>query len=91
MAKLRDSSLLSAVMIDDPHTPIVETPVVRAAVPAMPIAGAAPLPAALQAPAHIFDPDESAALGSRLADLRAELDQLCRDIDELVRKPEGPF
>jgi hypothetical protein len=91
MAQLRDSSLLAAVAIDDPHAPIVETPVVRTAAPLLQIAGAAPLPAALPAPADIFDPDESAALGSRLADLRAELDQLCRDIDELVRKPEGPF
>ena len=41
---------------------------------------------------HIFDSAESAALAGRLAELRAELDQLLDEVDGLVqRRPPGPF
>ena len=69
----------------NPHAPTAESRVARTVLPA-------PAPLRVEAPrAHIFDQAESAALGNRLANLRSELDRLQDDVNELMRKREGPF
>jgi hypothetical protein len=80
----RNVSLLQEVPSGIPFAPVEESRVAEPAIPAR-------IAPAVAAPPHIFDPAESAALWNRLANLRSELDQLRDDVNELMRKREGPF